>query len=800
MSITPLRQCLPSSSTRSSASTDHINSAPLSLTLQTKAASAIVASPTPQYRTLQSECPAPLLSQELQSHVPTCAHSCLSAYIDQEYTCAATDLSCLCAHYSSQGYTLGELAYTCLRLGCAQATQNESVSLYNICSAQTRAVSATHSTLTLPATARTGSGVTTTTMEVYATGSASVTQSESFATVSSRASTISSFMISTSSSSTTRSTSSTFATACTAAAAGGAVTSKNTTVTGAQAVGITVAAFGAMFLAVGLIYLIACCRRRKLDRHKNDRSSYDFVDEVPPRLSRSHYDHLPPCRSLGGPALTKSESPAGKRRSSWCYYGPFPSSHPPANENTEWRDPTMGRSDSPESRKSMESVRTLSQLLPDRPGSMPPPPLPKRISPPLSTPATVFEEFSKPPQTLDAEVQTMPRLPEPARMQSVRGESECAPLFSRWPAAVQHPSLSLRIPNNASKPVKLPLPTTCYPPLPLPAHDMHTATDQRISGGSRAKSQASTTGGSVLSYYASPDADNTTNLPDLPSPSNDNWHRRKAAPLAITITAPSYPPRAIRRSTGSETSFESTDPDEPTPPEEEAKQLLSPVAENSPIAAIRYPKIPRSSNQSIPRSPAIKLSPRPLLHDAAVAGDGRQRQQSGMDLPLDPATPERPYTHDSGLSGSTLAAAKRRQQLYIDTAHSRSTDKAPLPTMSGSCCNEPPPRRRSSTRLESPLKGYGRLMSVAVRRERGPPNHRFTPEMETGSPVPQLVARNSMMTQTVGLKSPLWEPKLTPRRRGEDLFLEVGLASPPAYPRPAPPGSGSGAAVWTSGS
>ncbi len=29
-----------------------------------------------------------------------------------------------------------------------------------------------------------------------------------------------------------------------------------------------------------------------------------------------------------------------------------------------------------------------------------------------------------------------------------------------------------------------------------------------------------------------------------------------------------------------------------------------------------------------------------------------------------------------------------------------------------------------------------------------------------------------------GLRSPLWEPKLTPRRRGEDLFLEVGLASP----------------------
>jgi hypothetical protein len=30
----------------------------------------------------------------------------------------------------------------------------------------------------------------------------------------------------------------------------------------------------------------------------------------------------------------------------------------------------------------------------------------------------------------------------------------------------------------------------------------------------------------------------------------------------------------------------------------------------------------------------------------------------------------------------------------------------------------------------------------------------------------------------VVLRSPLWEPKLTPSRRGEDLFLSVSLASP----------------------
>ncbi|KAK0822178.1 hypothetical protein LTR73_009391, partial [Friedmanniomyces endolithicus] len=51
--------------------------------------------------------------------------------------------------------------------------------------------------------------------------------------------------------------------------------------------------------------------------------------------------------------------------------------------------------------------------------------------------------------------------------------------------------------------------------------------------------------------------------------------RVKPIPAAITVTRPTYPPRAVRRtsSAGSDTSFESTDPDEPTPPNEEDKQL-----------------------------------------------------------------------------------------------------------------------------------------------------------------------------------------------------------------------------------
>ena len=70
--------------------------------------------------------------------------------------------------------------------------------------------------------------------------------------------------------------------------------------------------------------------------------------------------------------------------------------------------------------------------------------------------------------------------------------------------------------------------------------------------------------------------------------------------------------RRIRASRASDTSFESVDPDEPTPPEETDKRL-SP-AQPSPITGLRYPKVPRSSNQAIPRSPlaapGLKQRPR----------------------------------------------------------------------------------------------------------------------------------------------------------------------------------------------
>jgi hypothetical protein len=61
--------------------------------------------------------------------------------------------------------------------------------------------------------------------------------------------------------------------------------------------------------------------------------------------------------------------------------------------------------------------------------------------------------------------------------------------------------------------------------------------------------------------------------------------------------------RTSRDSQASFTSFESLDSDDdPTPPREEERRL-SPVYE-LPAARVSYPKVPRSANQAVPRSPA----------------------------------------------------------------------------------------------------------------------------------------------------------------------------------------------------
>ncbi|KAJ9630892.1 hypothetical protein H2203_001419 [Taxawa tesnikishii (nom. ined.)] len=224
---------------------------------------------------------------------------------------------------------------------------------------------------------------------------------------------------------------------------------------------------------------------------------------------------------------------------------------------------------------------------------------------------------------------------------------------------------------------------------------------------------------SAVSYLPSYYTSNDSRTPVAKQMSLESGEARVGETFISRKPLPNPKPR--RQSSASDTSFESVDPEEPTPPEEEDKQL-SPVAE-SPISGLRYPKVPRSSNQAVPRSPPTTFSLQPLR----------------------PKTPERKQ--------STTLVAKRRganaaqdleRRLYIHNSScggsfdsTSSTVVVPSSRLA---------QQRTRSKHESPLRGYGKGVGAQY----------GTPKM-----------------QEMELKSPLWEPKLTPSRRGDDLFISV---------------------------
>ncbi|RMY58910.1 hypothetical protein D0865_02365 [Hortaea werneckii] len=764
--------------------------------------------PTAAAHAREAEPQSKALPRELQDIVPFCAQQCLHTYISYQYG-SCNGLSCLCSEYSSEGYTLGELGFICLQSACSSIPQAKQEDVYGVCSAAAHAAMATHSTLTLPATTASSYSFASKSSTLLSTTSSNVpSQTTSKSYISDRPATSTAVPATSMATRTSSSTSSTATSESTSAsAAASSSSSHSTSLTSAEAVGVSIAAFGALALIIALIYGITCFRRDRWKAHKRKHDSYDFIDEEPSRFSSfGQNDNTQPNVSHNGFTNPRAELPVEKRDTKDWYQAQFPApAQAVLRDRSSWLA-ALGRSQSPVSQsRSNESMRTLSQLLPDKPGSMPPvrqqqqqqpPPRPQRSPKTLSmaqSPATVFEE-DRETRIASQQLPAMPRPPVPVGAQTgLPGKNVRRPQFAAEftlsPDEVRGPQLSLNIPKQPEKAVqKLQSPIHYPPPPAIPEDQSQTVRGYRSSRGSKAKSGASTTAGSLLNYYASAEAGTVPDFWDpepTPIPVEPQHCITKAKPNPINPPKPTCPPRAIRTSTGasrrdsraSETSFESTDPDEPTPPDEDDKQL-SPVAEteHSPIAKVRYPKIPRSSNQAIPRSPPVKLMTSPDLpkNDRSTLPSHQRQQRRTPDAPASsPVTPQRQMTDASTLSGSTLAAKRRgdsaahdlEKRLVIDTSHSRGGSHA-----------RSPPRKEVEPRT-SPLHGYGRSA-------RTPPNSHPLRAQSTAMLSPESVGSlrkqvvRTPKVQEVVLKSPLWEPKLTPSRRGEDLYLEVGLASP----------------------
>lgn len=218
----------------------------------------------------------------------------------------------------------------------------------------------------------------------------------------------------------------------------------------------------------------------------------------------------------------------------------------------------------------------------------------------------------------------------------------------------------------------------------------------------------------------------------------------------------------IRDSISSQTSFETTDGNDPTPEDEDDdKQLsddnkLSPVAE-SPISNLRYPKIPRASNQLVPRSPRNSQSRSP-------------QSQRSQGSPLGWSEPSALLVKRRGETEAFHLESKLQMDSPNRTAfgnhsenrrHMRSNSVETWSAGSPSLASNRQTRILSGQWVKSPaMYDIDVVQPLNVRskqqQQQAPP---LTPSMEA-------------------LKSPAWVPNLTPTRQGDDLFISVTYSKP----------------------
>ena len=204
-----------------------------------------------------------------------------------------------------------------------------------------------------------------------------------------------------------------------------------------------------------------------------------------------------------------------------------------------------------------------------------------------------------------------------------------------------------------------------------------------------------------------------------------------------------------RESLNSETSFESSDSQDETPPEDEDKQL-SPVVESaeSPISGLRYPKIPRSTNQLVARSslspaqsPTKPTSPRSIQEPSPLATQFAERRAENkrptalQSIPRKPVEPSQKAMYLGSPSPSDYKRHRRSPNVYMGSPHYE---------------NDSNPSR--------PVTVHRRSVSAG----------------NTQNVQPQHVGKRHS-SREMQLKSPLWEPRLYPTKRGDELFFGCNI-------------------------
>ena len=740
-------------------------------------ASLIVATPLSAAPTVTS---VPVtLPTKLQQEVPSCAHSCIRSSLSERFPVACTargDIECLCSRYGIGGESLGEVTLGCVYASCGNI--NTAASAYNICLGQKDAVLPTKTALTIvPSSSSSSSSVpsmtsrssTRSTTSVSRVSITSITRTTLQSIVSSSQSI---FVDSISVPATATSTASSTPTPVVAPAAN----DDRPRMTPAQIAGLSVAAVAAFIIAIGLMALSVFLRRRKERKsvyvneknqtRRRERSArfshYVPVEETPEPLSRSLPPPLP-AASRDGPRYPRLVTPSP--------YSTLGASSLGSGSGRTVMRPGVGTSASVASVPMSQIGLAISAELegcpaPARPSNHPRQKVTAEHFRPISTrtEATVFEEDDETAaRRRSSKLLPTPPVPiMPIRsLQPSRIPSK-TPTISTTSSShtVRRSELFIDIPVRHERPqpkrvVATVPPTSSLPPRrPVPQLQIPSSTSQATSSSTITPASAA----DIPDYYFtshSPLARDPTARHESVTPVNKprvaHAKVRRSPSTTFdsrTVSGTSTRP-TFRDSVSSQTSFETADPNDPTPEDDsDERQLtddskLSPVAE-SPIHQLRYPKVPRASNQLVPRSPKTVN-----LHKSYEEGK-----------PLVQLLPEPP---------SLLV--KRRGEREALQLENKLVLKDPFVT----------PTRREMRSHRRNLSGHSWEYTPVSGIERSSGNNSpLVNEMDVIRPLSIVKKTDGALRQSregeemAGLKSPVWIPHLTPTRKGEDLFISVG--------------------------
>lgn len=769
--------------------------------------------------------------------IPACAQPCIKSALFNTFPLACTaqpDLHCLCSHYSTGGETMGEVALGCIYASCS-TIDSSAVAAYNICLGQRGAVMPTQSALTItPASTIMSPLKTTASSTVVSTRRtstfASTSPAETSSLTKSEATSTNSVIIDSVSTTTSVSREPSSSSVPLPASTPNAVTAQSPpTMKPAQIAGLSVAAAATFILAIGLMVLSVCLRRRR-ERKAAELMPYEKESQSPPprnfstRLSRQFIgksvqsspsrDNFAfsqrPSLQRGGVKLApaphinlNTNNPRAQALRTIPVRSPSPdhsSIHPALRPGAGYTN-NSGSSSVPSEQIGLaitaelpgSSVPTIRLPRPlrssggglreDRVKSLLSPTDAYRRPDSVLTQDTVFEEDVPSQRRRSSKLLPTPPVPippirtfQPSRPAPtlIPGTQPRRPFPVRQ-QSLQESGLSLDIPvrHSRSQPMQIaasqvrlrrsPVSTVASANFGPSGSPIRTSSvyDQHKSF-STSTSTLEPRHGDIPDYYFM-----THKSPPKyqePKASPNRIVRPKDSPKVVSIKtkpSPSTVSRAtsrastnIRDSMSSQTSFETVDPHDPTPEDDDdEKQLedsrLSPVAE-SPISNLRYPKVPRASNQLVPRSPRSPAS-----------------QQSNRS-PLGPPEP------------SPLRTRRRGEQTAINLESQFAMRERGSPSKDDVRTYMQPFRQHMrSTSVESAWNPTPTSSNAHTRAQSG--QWPKSPAMYESDFVRPLNVRIKSGLQAPevdveALKSPMWVPRLTPRKEGDDLFISVSYS------------------------